>query len=163
MEKDIKYYLHAGKAAEKGEKKPLNVDAEALGANSAYEILHVFYVERKGVLLERPVAYMIRNIKKSAARIYTEETAIKLMKSLSFAMAIKNARVKSENGKEQIIAMEGYPDIEGDFYKIVVKDGKYDKKLENIATVIELNPVNKTKVNSKVTSFSNYISQYFIS
>lgn len=163
MDKEQRYYLNLNKDENnKIDRKPVQVESDILGPNNSYEVLNVFFIEKKSILLDKPVAYMIRNIKKGIARIYTEETAIKYIKSLSFSMAIKNVRVKLEDGKEQIVAMEGYPDIKSDFYKIVIKDGKMEKKFQTIATVVYIDQILNNKINSKMVSFSSYINQYFL-
>lgn len=161
---DIRYYL---KPKDDDEKKSSGVKSfnqkkmDDIGPNNNYELLSVFFLERNGHRMEKPVAYMIRDIKKGRARIYTEETALIFIQHVSYAKAIKNVRVKLENGELKIVSREDYPSIESDFYAVVIDSKKVDKKIATVATIVDLEYVTDTKFQTKVVPFEKYIAQYF--
>lgn len=165
-DKDIRYYLNKSiEDREKHEKdrQPLiGEKISGIGPNNNYELLNVFYIEKRGYVNEEPIAYMIRDLKKGRARIYTKETALTLISSVSFARAIKNVRVKVEDGQACIVSLENYPDVNSDFYKVIIKNGKLDKELSQIATITYLNYIEKNKIQTKMISFGKYIQQYFL-
>ncbi|MCT4660237.1 MAG: hypothetical protein N4A40_00145 [Tissierellales bacterium] len=164
-EDDIRYYLKPKDDTEKKSDSSNRVNAKQMddiGPNNNYELLSVFFVERNGHRMEKAVAYMIRDIKKGRARIYTEETALIFIQHVSYAKAIKNARVKLENGELKIVSREDYPDIYSDFYAVVIDKPKLNKKLSTVATIVDLKYLTETKIQTKVISFEKYIGQYFL-
>jgi len=162
---DSKYYLN--RTAEEEEKhskkrKPVSGDQiSGLGPNNNYELLNVFYVEKNGYVNSIPVAYMIRDLRKGTAKIYTYDTVKTLISNVSFSKAIKNVRVKIQDGQEVLVHLDSYPAVDSDFYKIVIKNGKLDKKLNTVATIIYLKYLSSNKIQSKTISFGKYIKQHF--